>query len=300
MYHVNSVDSTYRKCCGVRVEDVQTEFLQSLFKHDVHHGVLLTVLRVQVVDLKYDTTILAWTWTACSSKKTGKSVKTSINNENSTSKLKTALCSSGDFRCWSTCECRTILFTHMYEENKSGHVCLYLLHEEVVHAPVVVGAGEDLQRVVLPLSRFQSHVADLNAAPSLHLGRRLLVLLQVSEPPIQHRVRTAGRRHVLLTCCERGFQSVTLQGEWYQIKTKDFMQVSQINSRLSKILKKKDPTWESYVFAFGWRTVSQQWPSVSIVSIQGISPTDQLFSGRLLIPILCLAPETHLTDPAHN
>ena len=52
--HVNGVDSTYRKCCGVRVEDVQTEFLQSLFKHDVHHGVLLTVLRVQVVDLKYD------------------------------------------------------------------------------------------------------------------------------------------------------------------------------------------------------------------------------------------------------
>lgn len=50
--------STYRERCGVRVEDVQTELLQSLFKHDVHHGVLLTVLCVQVADLKYDTTII--------------------------------------------------------------------------------------------------------------------------------------------------------------------------------------------------------------------------------------------------
>lgn len=49
--HVSSVGSTYGERCGVRVEDVETEFLQSLFKHDVHHGVLLTVLRVQVTDL---------------------------------------------------------------------------------------------------------------------------------------------------------------------------------------------------------------------------------------------------------
>lgn len=49
---MNSVGSTYCESCGVRVEDVETEFLQSLFKHNVHHGVLLTVLCVQVADLK--------------------------------------------------------------------------------------------------------------------------------------------------------------------------------------------------------------------------------------------------------
>lgn len=43
---------TYGERCGVRVEDVETEFLQSLFKHDVHHGVVLTVLCFQVTDLK--------------------------------------------------------------------------------------------------------------------------------------------------------------------------------------------------------------------------------------------------------
>lgn len=94
-------------------------------------------------------------------------------------------------------------------------VCLHLLHEEVVHAPVVVGAGEDLQRVVLPLSRFQSHAGDLNTAPSLHLRRRLLVLLQVSEATIQHQIRTAGRRHVLLPCWEgRECQAAILQWEF--------------------------------------------------------------------------------------
>lgn len=45
---------TYSQCSGVRVEDVETELFQSLFKHNVHHGVFLTVLCVQVVDLKYD------------------------------------------------------------------------------------------------------------------------------------------------------------------------------------------------------------------------------------------------------
>lgn len=35
----------------VGVEDVEAEFLQSLFEHHVHHGVL-AVLRVQVADLQ--------------------------------------------------------------------------------------------------------------------------------------------------------------------------------------------------------------------------------------------------------
>lgn len=41
----------YRKRCGVRVEDIETEFLQSLFKHHVHHGVVFTILCVQITDL---------------------------------------------------------------------------------------------------------------------------------------------------------------------------------------------------------------------------------------------------------
>lgn len=49
---VYRVNRTYSQCCGVGVEDVQTEFFKSFFKHNVHHGVLLTVLRVQVIDLK--------------------------------------------------------------------------------------------------------------------------------------------------------------------------------------------------------------------------------------------------------
>lgn len=91
-----------------------------------------------------------------------------------------------------------------------ARIWLYLLHEEVVHAPVVVGASEDLQRVVLPLGRLQSRAADLHAAPTLHLGRRLLVLLQVSEGAIQRQIGAAGGRHVFLACCEEESSSQLL------------------------------------------------------------------------------------------
>lgn len=77
----------------------------------------------------------------------------------------------------------------------------YLFQEEIVHAPVVVDAGEDLQRVVLPLGGLHCHAADLHAPPPLHLGGRLLVLLQVPEASVQSQVRTTGRRHVLLARC---------------------------------------------------------------------------------------------------
>lgn len=53
---------------------------------------------------------------------------------------------------------------------------VYLLHKEVIHGPVVIGASEDLHVLVLPLSRFHSNAADLNAAPPLYLGRWLLAL----------------------------------------------------------------------------------------------------------------------------
>lgn len=86
----------------------------------------------------------------------------------------------------------------------SANTASYLLHEEVVHAPVVVGAGDDLQRVALPLGGLQGHAADLDAAPPLHLGRRLLVLLQLPEAPLQRQVRAAGGRQVLLACCQEG------------------------------------------------------------------------------------------------
>lgn len=46
----------YRERCGVRVEDIETEFLQSLFKHHVHHGVVFTILCVQITDLYKETT----------------------------------------------------------------------------------------------------------------------------------------------------------------------------------------------------------------------------------------------------
>lgn len=42
---------TYCERCGVRVEDIEAEFLQSLLKHDVHHGVVFTILCVQITDL---------------------------------------------------------------------------------------------------------------------------------------------------------------------------------------------------------------------------------------------------------
>lgn len=59
----------------------------------------------------------------------------------------------------------------------------HLLHEEVVHAAVVVRRGEDVQRVVLPLDRFQSNATDLHTATPPHLRRRLLVLLAVPDAP---------------------------------------------------------------------------------------------------------------------
>lgn len=101
-----------------------------------------------------------------------------INEESS--KLKAVLSLSVSLKCWSRLS--------------------HLLHEEVVHAPVVIGAGEDLQGVVLPLSWLQSGAADLHTAPPLHLGRRLFVLLQVFEPLIRGQVRTTGWWHVLLPC----------------------------------------------------------------------------------------------------
>ena len=71
-----------------------------------------------------------------------------------------------------------------------------LLHEEVVHAAVVVGRAEDVQRVVLPLGGFQSDAADLHAATPPHLRRQLLVLLTVPEPPGGRRLQiwTVRRR----------------------------------------------------------------------------------------------------------
>lgn len=66
-------------------------------------------------------------------------------------------------------------------------VCLRLwarlLDEEVVHAAVVVGGGQDVQCIVLPLGGLQIDAADFQAAPPLHLWGRLLVLLTVLDGP---------------------------------------------------------------------------------------------------------------------
>lgn len=148
---------SHGECRRVGVEDVEAEFLQSLFKHHVHHGVLLAVLCVQVADLQ---------------------------GGDSTELLPS--------------------LHHLRGANTVRFSGSYLLHEEVIHAPVVVGAGEDLQCVILPLGGLQRHAADLDAAPPLHLGRRLLVFLQVPEASFQRQVWAAGGRQVLLTCCEEG------------------------------------------------------------------------------------------------
>lgn len=58
-----------------------------------------------------------------------------------------------------------------------------LLDEEVVHAAVVVGGGQDVQCIVLPLGGLQTDAADFQAAPSLHLWGQLLVLLTVLDGP---------------------------------------------------------------------------------------------------------------------
>lgn len=77
----------------------------------------------------------------------------------------------------------------------TGLAC-HLLHEEVVHAAVVVGRRQDVQGVVLPLGGLQGDAADLHTATPPHFRRRLLVLLTVPDPPgggcLQ--VRTVRRR----------------------------------------------------------------------------------------------------------
>lgn len=70
----------------------------------------------------------------------------------------------------------------------------HLLHEEVVHAAVVVSGGEDVQRVVLPLGGLQGDAADLHAAPPPHLGRRLLVLLAVPDAARRRRLQVGAVR----------------------------------------------------------------------------------------------------------
>lgn len=75
----------------------------------------------------------------------------------------------------------------------------HLLEEEVVHAAVVVGGGQDVQRVVLPLGGLQADATDFQAASPLHLRGRLLVLLAVLGGPGRNglQVRAARRRRAL-------------------------------------------------------------------------------------------------------
>lgn len=74
----------------------------------------------------------------------------------------------------------------------------YLFQEKLIHALQVAGAGDDLQGVILPLHGLQSHVADLDAALTLHFGRGFLVLLEF--PPVDARqLRTPWGRQVMRT-----------------------------------------------------------------------------------------------------
>lgn len=56
---------------------------------------------------------------------------------------------------------------------------MHLLHEEVVHAPVVIGTCEYLQGIVLPLDGLESRTADLHTAPALDFRGRLFVLFKL-------------------------------------------------------------------------------------------------------------------------
>lgn len=74
----------------------------------------------------------------------------------------------------------------------------YLFQEKLIHALQVAGAGYDLQGVILPLHRLQSHIADLDAALALHFGRGFLVLLKF--PPVDARkLRTPRGCQVMRT-----------------------------------------------------------------------------------------------------
>ena len=41
----------HRQRCGVGVEDVKTELLEGLLEDNIHHGVLLPIFCLQVIDL---------------------------------------------------------------------------------------------------------------------------------------------------------------------------------------------------------------------------------------------------------
>lgn len=43
---------THGQSGGIGVENVQAEFLQRLFKHHIHHCVLLTVLGIEIANLR--------------------------------------------------------------------------------------------------------------------------------------------------------------------------------------------------------------------------------------------------------
>lgn len=94
-------------------------------------------------------------------------------------------------------------------------IATHLLHEEVIHAAVVVGRREDVQSIVLPLGRFQGNAADLHTAPPPHLRRRLLVLLAVPDPLSRSRlqVRTVrGRRAFWETKMEKSGITMAWEG----------------------------------------------------------------------------------------
>jgi len=152
----------------------------------------------------------------------------------------------------------------------------YLLHEEVVHAPVVVGAGEDLQRVVLPLGGLQSRAADLHAAPPLHLGRRLFVLLQLSEHAVRHQVRAAWRRHVLLTCrVRKGMKDLSRTKRPESGKSRSFRSVDNAPSPSSGPVSPSSPSRESD-------------PQISFSLDVFFSPYFVLLQKRILRPLIRL------------
>lgn len=131
------------------------------------------------------------------------------------------------FYCCFSCSFQTLYFeagvsgnmtsshydSRLGKTNYSLCTCLWrepshLLHEEVVHAAVVVCGGQDVQRVVLPLGGFQGDAADLHTATPPHLRRRLLVLLTVPDHPRGGclQVWTVRRRRAF--CYEAGRERV--------------------------------------------------------------------------------------------
>lgn len=156
-----------------------------------------------------------------------------------------------------------------------------LFHEKVIHAAVVMSRSQDVQSIVLPVSRLQSNAADLQTAMRPHLWRQHLVLLTVPNPLRRYHLQiwTVRRR---LDLWNQNVHKVLIVLFYCSISQFDFWILS-CNCVWSKVsitlhFKAKDITCVCF----------------STLRLSSFTPAHLLSTRQFLLALFGLTPEAHL------